>query len=67
MLNGKIIKIYKAHYTIEDTPKQPGIFDTDKETYLRFAAKDGWFYIDELQQEGKKKMDIVSFLRGFRG
>ena len=43
-----------------------GQFETDHATFLRFAAADGWIYINELQQEGKKRMDIVSFLRGFR-
>jgi methionyl-tRNA formyltransferase len=65
-LADKQIKVYKAH--TEQTPPsiEPGSFDTDHKTYLRFATNDGWVYIDELQQEGKKKMDIVSFLRGFR-
>jgi methionyl-tRNA formyltransferase len=66
-LGDKSIKIYQSHYITEDTQKAPGLYDTDGETHLRFAAKDGWLYVDELQQEGKKKMDAISFLRGFRG
>jgi methionyl-tRNA formyltransferase len=64
-LNGKQVKIYKAHAE-RGHATEPGSFDTDSKSYLRFAAADGWVYIDELQQEGKKKMDTVSFLRGFR-
>jgi methionyl-tRNA formyltransferase len=30
------------------------------------AAQDGWVYLDDLQQEGKKRLDIQAFLRGFR-
>jgi methionyl-tRNA formyltransferase len=63
---GKTAKIYTAHYTTEQPSVAAGNFDTDSKTYLRMAASDGWLYIDELQQEGKKRMDIVSFLRGFR-
>ena len=65
-LAGKNIKLYKTHFTEEPTGKTPGSYDTDHKSYLRFAAADGWLYIDELQQEGKKRMDTEAFLRGFR-
>ena len=65
-LGDKTIKIYKSHYSKEQPDKQPGVYDTDGKSYLRIAAQDGWLYIDELQHEGKKRMDIVAFLRGFR-
>ncbi|OJW83354.1 MAG: methionyl-tRNA formyltransferase [Bacteroidetes bacterium 46-16] len=66
-LAGKTAKIYAGHYTKEPVDKMPGEYDTDMNSYLRFAAKDGWLYVDELQQEGKKRMDTIAFLRGFRG
>jgi methionyl-tRNA formyltransferase len=65
-LAGKNIKLYTTRAEEGATGKQPGAYDTDHKTYLRFAAADGWLYVDELQQEGKKRMDIESFLRGFR-
>lgn len=67
VLEGKTLKIYKAHSIQEQHGKDTGSYDTDGKTYLRFAASDGWLYIDELQQEGKKRMDVTAFLRGFRG
>lgn len=67
MLNGKSVKIYTAEYKTEIHNKAPGSYDTDGNTYLRFAATDGWIYIKELQMEGKKRMGVVEFLRGFRG
>lgn len=67
MLSGKQIKIYKSHTAYDDIVAETGVFETDHKTYLRMAAKDGWVYIDELQQEGKKKMNVIDFLRGFRG
>jgi methionyl-tRNA formyltransferase len=67
MLQDKTLKIYKSHYEVGDTGKEPGSYDTDGKTYLRFAAADGWLYADELQQEGKKRMPVGDFLRGFRG
>lgn len=66
-LGDKTAKIYKTHFTVEQPNLKPGDYDTDSKTYLRFATSDGWLYIDELQQEGKKRMDIVAFLKGFRG
>ncbi|MGN6567847.1 MAG: methionyl-tRNA formyltransferase [Flavipsychrobacter sp.] len=67
MLEGKTLKIYKTHYIQEQHGKDTGSYDTDGKTCLRFAAADGWLYIDELQQEGKKRMEVTAFLRGFRG
>jgi methionyl-tRNA formyltransferase len=43
-----------------------GSYDTDGKTYLRFAAADGWIRVTELQLEGKKKMGVEEFLRGYR-
>lgn len=67
MLGDKSIKVFSTRYELADTHVTAGQWQTDHATYLRFAAADGWVYINELQQEGKKRMDIVSFLRGFRG
>lgn len=65
-LNDKILKIFKAE--IED--KEPGIvaggFLTDGKTYLKFAAKDGFIKLLDIQYEGKKRMLIEDFLRGMR-
>ena len=65
-LDGKLLKIYKASYTIADTHHAAGAYNTDGKTFLQFAAADGWVQILELQLEGKKRMDIASFLRGHR-
>lgn len=66
MLQNKVLKIYQSHYEVAETGKTTGEYDTDGKTYLRFAAADGWLYVDELQQEGKKRMNTADFLRGFR-
>jgi methionyl-tRNA formyltransferase len=65
-LDGKVLKLYKVHSVGLAPDKEPGTVDSDGKTYLRFATTDGWVYIEELQLEGKKKMDVVSFLRGYR-
>lgn len=65
-LDGKNIKVFAAEIIDEPASVATGDYKTDHKTYLRFAAKDKWLNISELQQEGKKRMDIESFLRGFR-
>jgi methionyl-tRNA formyltransferase len=65
-LNDKMLKIYKAKKELHNAPKSPGSFETDNKTYLKFAGSDGYIYVTELQLEGKKKMGIEEFLRGYR-
>ncbi|HYE53459.1 MAG TPA: methionyl-tRNA formyltransferase, partial [Chitinophagaceae bacterium] len=65
-LNGKQLKIFRATRKHETSTKEPGTHETDGKSYLRFVAKDGYVYVTELQLEGKKKMKVEDFLRGFR-
>ncbi len=44
----------------------PGEFETDRKTFLHIAGLDGYISVLELQLEGKKKMSIEDFLRGYR-
>ena len=39
---------------------------TDGKTFLQFACSNGFIAVKELQLEGKKKMNIEEFLRGYR-
>jgi methionyl-tRNA formyltransferase len=65
-LNGKVLKVFASRAEQALSGKAPGTPDSDGKTYLRMAAADGWVYLEELQQEGKKRMPVVEFLRGFR-
>lgn len=66
LLKGKNLKIFKA-VKEHTTPKEaPGEVNTDHKTYLKFATTDGYLVLQEIQLEGKKKMDIEAFLRGYR-
>ena len=77
-LDGKLLKIYRAEKetTTPGTPAAPAIpaipalspgqMDTDQKSYLRFATPDGYIRVTELQLEGKKKMKIEDFLRGYK-
>jgi methionyl-tRNA formyltransferase len=66
VFQGKTLKIYKARKVHTTPAHAPGDFDTDQKTYVKIAAPDGYLYLDEVQLEGKKKMDIGAFLRGYR-
>jgi len=64
LLNEKILKIFRAEYDLTQQAIQPGTFLTDNKTYLKFAAKDGFISLKEVQLEGKKSMGVGEFLRG---
>jgi methionyl-tRNA formyltransferase len=65
-LNGKKLKIFSAEKELGDVENEPGKIITDNKTYLKFAAKDGFISLNEIQLEGKKRMSIEDFLRGWR-
>lgn len=65
-LNDKVLKIYKATKETAVNAAAPGTLDTDKKTYLKFACANGYIHVLELQLEGKKKMGVEEFLRGYR-
>jgi methionyl-tRNA formyltransferase len=65
-LQGKLLKIYRVSPTGEKTPEvETGSWKTEGRQFLCKAA-DQWLAIEELQLEGKKRMQADEFLRGFR-
>ncbi len=62
----KGLKIYKAEQEKTKPKIAPGEFLSDGKTFLKFATKDGFISVKEIQQEGKKKMIVEDFLRGVR-
>jgi methionyl-tRNA formyltransferase len=66
-LDGKLLKIYRSRKEPATPAVSPGQYETDKKTFLRFAAADGYIYAEEIQLEGKKKMKTGDFLRGYKG
>jgi len=65
-LNDKILKIFKAELDHQQPDIVAGNFLTDGKTYLKFATKDGFIKVIDVQFEGKKRMGIDEFLRGIR-
>ncbi|MEP7375083.1 MAG: methionyl-tRNA formyltransferase [Chitinophagaceae bacterium] len=77
-LNDKMLKIYRSEKEtspeLRSFPSQSsgtseggasGRFETDSKTFLKFACANGYIHVKELQLEGKKKMTIGDFLRGY--
>lgn len=65
-LDEKVLKIYRTEVQKIHGDYPNGTFDTDSKTYLRVKCEDGWLNILELQLEGKKRMHISDFLKGYR-
>lgn len=65
-VDGKIVKLFSTSI-VHENPKEPaGCFVTDGKTYVRFACSDGYIQLNDIQWEGKKRMPIADFLRGFK-
>lgn len=68
IIKGKMLKIWKAIPIESEVVKSgnPGEIDSDNKTSLHFKTKDAWLSLLEIQYEGKKRMPIADFLRGFK-
>jgi methionyl-tRNA formyltransferase len=66
IMNEKMLKVYKAKKEIVFPTHTEGDYETDGKTFLKFACADGYIHLQEVQIEGKKKMMIDEFLRGYR-
>ena len=65
-LGDKTIKIFRGEKELSLPTSKPGRWESDGKTYLKFAAKDGYILLKDIQLEGKKRMLIEDFLRGYR-
>jgi methionyl-tRNA formyltransferase len=64
-LDGKQLKVLRAHYEKADADAQPGTFISDNKSWIKIAAADGWLVVTELQLQGRKRMKTSDFLNGF--
>jgi len=65
-LDSKMLKIYRSKKELTTPALTPGQVETDKKTYLKFACADGYIHALDVQLEGKKRIGIEEFLRGYR-
>ncbi|MDR2282224.1 MAG: methionyl-tRNA formyltransferase [Sphingobacterium sp.] len=66
LLDGKVLKIYEANKEQNSSKKTAGTFHTDGKSFLKFNTTDGCINLISLQIQGKKRMSVEEFLRGYR-
>lgn len=66
IFEGKNFKIFRTKKIEADHAVKPGTWTSDGKKTLRFAAKNGWVEVLELQLEGKKRMAVTDFLNGHK-
>ena len=65
-LDEKKLKIFAATIEKISPISNVGNYETDGKQFLKFACNDGYINITDLQLEGKKRMQVEDFLRGYR-
>lgn len=66
IMNEKMLKIFKATKEVTVPTHTEGEYETDGKTFLKIACANGYLHLQEIQLEGKKKMTVAEFLRGYR-
>ncbi len=65
-LHDKMLKIYRSKKEITSTTHSIGEVVSDGKSFLKFTCTDGYIHALELQPEGKKRMPVEDFLRGYK-
>lgn len=65
-LNDKLLKIYFAKKEITQHEFANGSVHTDQKKILKFACADGFINCIDIQLQGKKRMPVEDFLRGYK-
>ena len=65
-LGDKILRVFRSEKEPAVPTSRIGRWETDRRSFLKFAAKHGYVHLRDIQLEGKKRMSIEDFLRGYR-
>lgn len=65
-LDGLKLKVYKSEKEIIPPQYSVGKFVTDNKNFVKVATQDGFIQLLDLQMEGRKRMDVKSFLNGYK-
>jgi len=66
-LDGKRLKIFSGVFIpSENREASIGMAIVDGKDSLKFTCSDGYYAVDSIQLEGKKKMNVSEFLRGYK-
>ncbi len=62
----QLVKIFNSKFEIFPPNHPNGLLLTNNKTYLKVFCEDGLIEVEEIQLQGKKKIGIREFLRGFK-
>jgi methionyl-tRNA formyltransferase len=65
-LDSKMLKVYRAKKEIAVHKEAPASYQTDGKSFLKFVCNNGFIAVTDIQLEGKKRMSVEDFLRGYR-
>ena len=65
IVNGKILKVFRSGKEEASHNITPGTFIKDGKEVLKVAVADGFIHLIEVQPEGRKRMAVSEFLRGY--
>lgn len=60
------IKVFASRYERQDHQMTNGSLDTDNKSYIKIYCASGVLEITDLQLEGKRRMRVDEFLRGYK-
>ncbi len=65
-LHDNMLKIYFSKKEIINHQLANGDVQSDNKTYLKFACANGFIHCTDIQLQGKKRMKVEDFLRGYK-
>ncbi|MGB1241260.1 MAG: methionyl-tRNA formyltransferase, partial [Chitinophagales bacterium] len=65
-LDGKSLKVFSSEKIIEGHDYTVGTWISDGKKFLRVATVNGFVGLKEIQLQGKKRMMVDAFLRGYK-
>jgi len=65
-LEGKKLKVFVSRKEVVAHQDTSGECFTDKKGYIKFSCNDGYIHLLDIQPEGKRRMLVADFLRGYR-
>ncbi len=65
-LNNKTLKVFFAEKVYEQPDIEIGSYKTNEKKFIQFVCSNGYLKLLDIQLEGKKRMNVEDFLRGYR-
>lgn len=65
LIGDKMLKIFSVEKEYSSDIESIGKFISDGKSYLKVSVQNGYIHLKDIQLQGKKKLGIVEFIRGF--